>query len=201
MIVALVLGILAVIVLLSLSASETVPWGGRLKRLHAGVARKAEWMAPDDVVSRVVQDYLDILDWLSSSALNPLPSSAEMYLTGQALHRYLELTKPGKVQRFAGVLTAQHDVQVRHFSEDGSECLVIDCQTQRRMLTYNLREWRLLHGQDLEDGTVVYRMVYDSVARRWKISSFIQELPTGWQAQQSTVRLLATLPITVGRDN
>ena len=99
-------------------------------------------------------------------------------------------------------MTARHHLQVRHFSADGCRCIVVDCQTERRLESRQLidRGWTL--AQDLGDGALVFQMCYDTSARRWKIEQFIQELPAGWlnRADVGRVRLLSQLPTTIGRD-
>jgi hypothetical protein len=50
---------------------------------------------------------------------------------------------------------------------------------------------------------VVYVMLYLPKERRWKIDSFIQELPLGWgnHRVQPRIQEHATLPDTIGRDS
>src|SRR5436190_8915358 len=111
--------------LLALNGKNVVLWGRKLRRLHAGVARRAEWMAPDDVVEQVRRDYLHIIEWLESAPFLDHPRHrAPDYLTGDYLRRYHRLTSIPA--RFTGVLIAQHTILVRRFSEDGMRCLVID---------------------------------------------------------------------------
>ncbi len=202
---ALVFVLLVVIMVMALNNSEPIPWLGKLKRLHAGVAHRAEWMAPEEVVVQVRGDYLAAVDWLHASAMDDpsqMYAQASRYLDGVYLRRLQTLLAGGN-QRFTGVLRADHQVQVRHFSEDGRRCLVIDCQTQRRMATYDRRHDLRLHTQDLGDGAVVYQMVYDVNDQRWKIEAYVQELPAGWGVAKSPqrVRLLLQPPTASGRDN
>ncbi|MDX1993783.1 MAG: hypothetical protein SF029_15450, partial [bacterium] len=102
-----------------------------------------------------------------------------------------------------GILRCIHQVEVRHFSEDGERCLVIDRQTSRRMATYDYLNRSRVTTQDLGDGTVVYEMVYDKQGQRWKVNAFIQELPLGWESasKRKRIRLHSVLPPTIGRDN
>jgi hypothetical protein len=71
------------------------------------------------------------------------------------------------------------------------------------MVTHDYRTHKRLAAQSLADTTVVYQMVYDHDANRWKIEAFIQELPIGWHnpnaAQHIQPRLV--LPDLVGRDH
>ncbi|MEO8609604.1 MAG: hypothetical protein ABI690_17055 [Chloroflexota bacterium] len=202
MIWALILCFLVMMGLLAWRGTHDAPWGRKLRRLHAGVARQAEWMAPDDVVEQVRHDYLHMVEWLETAPFLDHPRHrAPEYLTGEYLRRYQRLN--AIPIRFTGVLIAKHTILVRHFSDDGMQCLVIDCQTQRQILTYDERDSVLLNSQLLDDGTLVCSMVYDSLLRRWKLAAMIQELPAGWQdtPRSNRVRLLSTLPTTMGRDD
>jgi hypothetical protein len=167
-------------------------------------------MAPEEVIQQVRSDYLSAVDWLQNSVLddsfNKHPTRAAVYLDGAYLRRYTLLLQPfltNEAPRFVGVLRADHEVRVRHFSEDGRRCVVIDCQTQRRMATNDRRHNVRLHTQDLDAGAVVYQMVYDSRDRRWKIEAFIQELPAGWWSSKTPQRVKVSihLPTVSGRDN
>jgi hypothetical protein len=179
MIWALILCFLLMLGLFSLQRTNTVTWGRKLRRLHPGVAHQAEWMAPDDVVEQVRRDYLQVVEWLESAPFLDHPRHrAPDYLTGDYLRRYFRLTHVPS--RFSGTLIAHHNILVRHFSDDGTECFVIDAQSERQMLTYDERNNILLHTQALDDGTLVCRMLYDPLLRRWKLEAIIQALPSGW---------------------
>ncbi|MBI1280231.1 MAG: hypothetical protein GC179_19045 [Anaerolineaceae bacterium] len=177
-----------------------------MRRVHAGVSRKAEWVAPDDVVQLVSTDYLRALDWLADAALGKDIHFAPRYLTGRFLTRFQTIinyqSAPNHLH-FIGIMTARHHVQVRQFSEDGSRCLVVDCQTEQRIESRQLNDngWFLL--QDMGDAALVFQMCYDPISNHWKIESFVQELPTGWgnRADLAPLQLLSNLPTTIGRDN
>jgi hypothetical protein len=166
-------------------------------------------MAPDTVVNKISSNYLTAINWLHNSVLNDRArqwAMAPVYLDGEFLKRYQRLLvryQTGSSPRAQGVLRADHQVMVRHFSEDGESCLVVDSQTQRRMATYDRQTGQRVHTQDLGDCTQVYQMVYDAASRRWKIRAFIQELPAGWNTLSMSrhVRVLSTLPTMTGRDN
>lgn len=206
---AVVFVLLVGVVVMALDNSEHIPWMGKLKRIHAGASHKAEWMAPEEVVQQVRADYLSAVEWLQEGVLEDSfehLSQATFYLDSSYLRRYQTVLQPfltDSAPRFVGVLRADHHVQVRHFSEDGRRCLVIDCQTQRRMATYDRRHNVRLHTQDLDEGAGVYQMVYDSRDQRWKIEAFIQELPAGWGSLKTPqrVKLSNHLPAASGRDN
>ena len=202
MIWALILCFLVMMAWLALRGTSAIPWGRKLRRLRAGVAQKAEWMAPDEVIEQVRRDYLRVVEWLESAPFLDHPQHrAPEYLTSDYLRRYHRLlTIPA---RFSGVLIAQHHILVRHFAEDRMQCLVIDGQSQRHLLTYDERENILLNTQAFDDGTLVCSMVYDSILRRWKLAALIQELPAGWNDSPHSrrIRLLSTLPTTLGRDD
>jgi len=203
---ALVIIFIVTVVIMSLNNAGRIPWGDKMRRLNAGSAQKVEWMAPDTVVAQVRAQYLEAINWLHESMLLSWAkqwSAAPNYLSGTHLKRYhnsLLLQREGKGVEFSGVLRADHVVEVRQFSENGAFCLVIDHQSQRRMATYNRKTLERLHTQDLGDGVVVYAMLYDAKDQRWKIGSFVQELPTGWRTRPM-VQELSSLPGAIGRDN
>ncbi len=206
---ALLLVIGVFVVIMSLNGRGQVPWGNKMRRIHAGVARKAEWMAPDEVVAQVRSDYLSASRWQQDNMLSgwqPQWSTAPLYLSGPFLKRFQTILmqhRSARGPRVVGVLRADHHISIRCFSEDGEHCLVVDEQSQRRMATYDVRTQSRVLTQDLGDGAVVYGMAYDSVDRRWKISEFVQELPVGWARLRSSSRIreLSAIPTTVGRDN
>lgn len=166
-------------------------------------------MTPEAVVNQVRSDYLTAINWLHNSPLLERSRQWAMsvvYLDGAFLKRYqriVVLNQSAAEPSVLNVLRADHQVQVRHFSEDGGRCLVIDTQTQRRMATYHAQSRERLHTQDLGECSQVYQMVYDTAGRRWKIASFIQELPGGWNPLRSTrhIHLLSSLATSSGRDN
>ncbi|HVU11972.1 MAG TPA: hypothetical protein VHD90_11875, partial [Phototrophicaceae bacterium] len=167
---AFVIILIAIVVIMTLS--NAVPWANRMRRLRKG---KTEWMAPDDVIEQVREQYLEAINWLNESMLMSWTqqlTAASAYLSGSFLRRYRNLLLSQRSARgvqLTGVLRADHNVEVRQFSENGGFCLVVDHQTQRRMATYNHRTQERLHTQDMGDGVVVYAMLYDSKEGRWKI--------------------------------
>lgn len=182
-----------------------VPWLDDLRQLHAGQPEKAEWMAPEAVVNQVRLEYLAAVEWLHANAWLYHGSDAAQYLDGVYLRQYQALLKNrhnAGLPQCVGVLRADHRVVVRHFSEDGSRCLVIDHQMQRRMATYERKTRRRIHTQDMGDCALVYEMVYDSQRRRWKIAAFVQQLPHGWDNLQSSQRIdiVTEMPSAAGRD-
>jgi hypothetical protein len=204
---ALLIVIVAVVVIMSMSSRGQVPWGSKMRRIHAGVAHKAEWMAPDEVVSQVSSDYLVAVGWMHDTMLSPRIQqlkSATHHLSGTFLKQHQHrLMQPVRFPPVIGVLRADHHLSVRRFSEDGETCLVVDHQTQRRMATYDARTHARILTQDLGMATLVYSMRFDVTEKRWKIDAFIQELPIGWRNQASSrfLREQAILPTTIGRDN
>lgn len=203
---AILLAFIVVIGIMALSGRRQVAWANKLFRINAG-ARRAEWMAPDEVVQAVLHDYMSVMRWLPESGLKDWSTQwagAPDYLSGLCLKRHQEVLKQyrmGRPPRYTGVLRCVHRPQVRHFSEDGERCLIVDHQTSRRMATYDYWSHVRLNTQDLGDGTLVYEMAYDKQARRWKLDRFIQELPAGWQKSSGRLQLLSVLPPSAGRDN
>jgi hypothetical protein len=199
---------LIVLTLLALSGSAKVAWADKMRRLQPGTQRTGEWMAPGYVVQQVRNDYLMGIRWLRESALGSWAAQweeAPMFFTGTQLQRHQKILSRYKIgpPRYIDMLDARHFVDVRHFSDDGEHCLVIDRQTERRITTFDYwtREPRLT--QALDDSALVYQMRYDKQSRRWKIETFIQELPFGWSAEGDLrrVKVHTTLPPTSGRDH
>lgn len=209
MIVLFVVSVLLLAVLIARHGRSRMSRFTKLRRIHAGVFQKAEWMAPDTVLLQVRSDYLGALQWLQDSALKDWThrlTHAPLYLSGMFLKRHQHVLKKSTTlqgPQCIGILRADHQVDVRYFSEDGERCLVIDNQTQRRMATYDLASRERVHTQDLGSCVMVYQMVYDTHARRWKIDAFIQELPQGWGSPNIArhIRVQAHLRAPAGRDN
>jgi len=200
---------LIVVGIMSFSGQRQVPWARKLRRINAGVARRAEWMAPESTVDAVRADYLRAIHWLPESMLHSWSeqwTSAPDYLSGSFLKRYQEILKhhrTGYPPRYIGVLQCAHHIQVRHFSDDGERCLVIDHQSQQRMMTCDYWTQVPVNSQHLEDTTVVYEMRYDRQSARWKIDRYVQQLPAGWTATgppARRLRLFSGLPPVSGRD-
>lgn len=209
---AILLMLVVIVGVMSLSGRRQVPWAHRMQRVNAGARFRSEWMAPDTVRRRVHEDFLAAMRWLPESMLHDWSrqwNTAPHFLSGAMLKRHQEILKRyqlGKVPRYTGVLRSTHQVEVRHFSDDGERCLVIDRQTARRMATYDYRTGQRIMTQDLGDGVVVYEMAYDKHANCWKIDRTIQELPAGWSSRdgrhvRSRIDLLSALPPSIGRDN
>lgn len=206
---AFVLAISAVIIIMAMNGRNQIPWGNQMRRLHPGAARKAEWMAPDEVVEQVRSDYLASVRWLHDhtlSAWHYQMAKAPSYLSGQFLKRHHTILTQYRgigAPRGIGILRADHQIDVRYFSEDGERCLVIDQQSQRRMATYDSKSHERILTQDLGDGALVYKMRYDVIDGRWKIDEFVQELPLGWGQHKSTrrIRELVVIPDSIGRDH
>lgn len=186
-----------------------IPWSDQLRRVHAGVPRLAEWMAPDEVVNQVRADYRTSVGWQHDNVLQSLSHQwleAPQYLSGIYLKRYraiLHIQRQARPPATVGVLRADHRIEVRRFSAQGDRCLVIDYQTQRRMATYDYEARARLHTQDMGDCAVVYQMLYDSDSQRWKIDKFIQQLPPGWgnPAAVRHIEVMTDLPTASGRDH
>ncbi len=206
---AILLALIAIAIIMAMHSRGQVPWLPKMRRVRAGVARKAEWMAPEDVVDKVRADYLTAMRWLSDNVLSSWQQQwmlAPYYMSGLYLKRFQTLVtqyRAGRMPRAVGVLRADHQVTIRSFSEDGERCLVVDRQTLRRMATYDSRSHARIMTQDLGDGAVVYQMRYDAADGRWKLDEFVQELPAGWgkHGAGTPIRELAALPTLIGRDN
>lgn len=178
-----------------------------MRRVHAGKSRRAEWMAPDQVVHEVRRNFLEAITWLHEGGLPVFESqwaSPEYFLIGAALRRHDRMFaqyQSDRLRNYAAVLRMHHQVLVRRFSKDGRRCLVVDFQTERRLATYDVRQQTRLQTQDLGTGVVVYRMAYHAADERWKIEAFMQELPAAW-GKRTAMRLeeVQFMPPAQGRD-
>lgn len=206
---AFLLGLLAIAIIMAMHSRGQVPWLDKMRRVQKGSARKAEWMAPEDVVDKVRSDYMTATRWLSDNVLSSWQQQwmlAPYYMSGLYLKRFQTLVtqyRAGRMPRAIGVLRADHLVTVRAFSADGERCIVIDRQALRRMATYDSRTHERVMTQDLGDGVVVYQMRFDAADGRWKLDEFLQELPAGWgtHSGRAHIRELAALPTPIGRDD
>jgi hypothetical protein len=203
------LAFLIVLAIMSVTGRQQVAWSAKMQRVNAGSARRAEWMAPEVIVKQVEKDYVTAMRWLPESMTQSWSTQwtgAPYYFSGLYLKRHQEILKHyrvGRTMRYVGIMRCVHDVTVRHFSDDGERCLVIDHQTDRRMATYSLETGERLNTQDLGAGSFVYEMAYDKHAKRWKVDRYIQQLPLGWNNRKKSTRMrvLPALPPTIGRDN
>jgi hypothetical protein len=206
--VALVGLVVAVIILTIIARRRRAAWPGNLRRLHAGVSRRAEWMAPDEIVRGVEADYLAGQRWMAETLLlgySKFVKEASQYFAGAYLkwqQKAVNMQLQAAHCRYIGVLQAEHELSVRHFSDDGLSCFLLDCQTERKMVTYEYWQLRAVNSQNLARGTYVYRMVYDRAARRWKVEDLVQQLPLGWDCHTANIaiRLEESLPSVLGRD-
>jgi len=191
---------------MSYNNNDRIPWANDLRRVDTGLS---EWMAPPAVVRQARRDYLRAMLWMQECRLYPWSQQARgarKYLSAAYLKRHLGILQREQAMNepcFVDVLRADHQVNIRYFSKDGSRCLVIDRQSQRRMATYDYYDQRRLHTQDLGACAVVFQLNYDLPDERWKIAAFIQRLPGGWDSA-ALAEYLDWMPNNsgfVGRDN
>jgi hypothetical protein len=204
MIIVLLVGIIALLIALVMtSRSSVVPWLNQMTRLNPGVYNRGEWMAPGLIVETIQRDYLAFYRY----AAETLPQGwmvylrdLDRYLTGDMLRlqrESLDLRLRHDRGRIIAILRAHHHLQVRHFSNDGLRCLVIDHQSEQRMATYDYWTGKRLHTQDLGGMVYIYQMQFDQAAGRWKIDHLVQQmLPDVYPAHVMEINL----PQTVGRD-
>ena len=192
--------------LLAAMGERPVGWANRLKRVRAG-SRNSEWIAPEDVLKRVRDDYMEAVHWLQDTAITAKARErAGEYLCGEMLSQFSEQIayRRESPPLFEGVLRAGHSVQVHRFTETGEVCLVVDRQTEQRLATYNTTSYERLHTQDMGRATLVYQMVYDRRDERWKIANFVQKLPGSWPppngAKPTWIEIHSDLHQTAGRD-
>jgi hypothetical protein len=186
-------------------APRGAPWANALTRLWPGLPGEAEWLAPAEVIGVVRLDYLNALAWLDQCASDwsALARDVESYTTGVFLKRQrmaLGLLAQTRGPRLAAALKARHQVVVRAFSPDGLRCLVVDRQSERRMVTRRYWSGDSERVQRLPDTVLIWQMAYDLNARRWKIERLIQSLPAAPRTSVP-VRLGSELPATAGRDH
>lgn len=189
-----------------LNTERRVPWVDDLKRVNAGVPKVAEWTAPEGVIDQVRQDYLASANWLHDASLSSYPQQVETaprYLSSAFLKYYrAQLDREQHAPPLlVGVLRAMHHVDVRHFSESGEHCLVVDTQTERRITTYIRQTHERVANQHIPSTTLVFTMQYDNQDNRWKIAQFVQELPIGWQKRTRRLHLQSIPLQRAGRDN
>ena len=203
MIPALLIGFVVLLLLAWALAPRGVPWASDLERLNPGAGKRAEWMAPAYVVRAVRRDYLATQSWLEECASDwgLLARELERHAAGAYLKRQraaLGLLAQTRGPRVASAVTAEHALQVRHFTADGVRCLLIDRQTQRTVCTHHYWSRNPIGRQRLPSATLVHQMLYDPQRRRWKIERLVQTLPA--PAGGIRVSLNAELPTPAGRD-
>jgi hypothetical protein len=189
-------------------APRGVPWANQLVRLRPGQGRQAEWMAPPEVARAVRRDYRAALAWLAECANDWGRCARELdkFAAGAYQQRQiavLDNLARTRGPRLAARLRARHILSVRHFSADGLQCLLIDRQTERRMLTRGYWGSSQHRQQRLPDATLVWQMAYDLRQRRWKIQAFVQALPPQGATSAPLgvpVTVSAVLPAAKGRD-
>ncbi len=199
--------ILTVVILMASNNARKLPWINKMRRLRTGSAC-ADWMAPEHVVQKVQADYLGAVDWLQNSQALPFAHhwrQATDWLAGPFLRRYQQLLLRQRSDRsapFYGVLRADHQLEVRGFSQDGRRCWLIDRQRDRRMATYDMRTHERLVTQDMGSGAMVIVLVFTPEDSRWKFEAQVQQLPQGWERGQhlALVSEHEALPRRIGRD-
>ena len=183
---------------MTFDSTGSVPWLDRMRRVDA------EWFAPEDVVAQLGTHYLEAQEWMQNALITRsvrLWSMSSAFLSGVYHHRLQDfLREQQRRPRAIGVLRADHRLEARHFKPTGTECCLIDYQSERRMATYDPTTMTRVLTQDLGDGIEVYSMCYDPRDRRWKIDSFVQNLPADWNSryQPITPKLLSS---HIGNDN
>ena len=203
--------VVTVVLVVMIARRSRGRWPSDLRRLHPGVALKAAWMAPDVVIHAVEGDYVHAQRWIAETMLAgyaKFSDEAPRYFTGTYIKREQKLAAAHlksnpRGQRYIGVLRCDHKIRIRHFSDDGLECYLLDRQTHRVVVTYDYPCLRPLGTQALDQGAYVYHMIFDRKERHWKIEDFVQQLPLGWEEQvisSDSIRLDESLPAAAGRD-
>lgn len=201
----LILALLGLLLILWRAAPRRVPWADDLTRLQAGVAGQAEWLAPLAVRRQVQRDYLAAQHWFNDTALQWGVVARELphYTCGDYLRqqqRVLAQLMRAKGPRLAFTQQADHHLSVRHFSNDGTQCLLIDQQTQRALVTHHYWSGQVAQRQAIAATTLVWQLGYDMREKRWKISHLVQRWPPP-TPRTLPVKWATRLPTHIGRDN
>lgn len=208
-IVAVLLIIFLLILASRFSQNDIVPWLDEMQRTRPKGAGYAEWLATEDIMQDVMQHYMEYIEFAQETLLTGWVRyyhGIRQYLAGDYLQlqlRNLEARLRVDNVRLIDILRANHDLRIRDFGDDGLTCLLLDYQTERRLATYHYWNKRRVHTQQLDDCICVYRMRYDRLNRRWKITEYIQELPAHHypEALEGPIDTLDNaLPPTLGRD-
>jgi hypothetical protein len=201
--------IFMLVIFLMFSDQKEVSWADKLQRLSSGTSH-AEWTAPEYVLQQVRNDYLMAVRWQRDSVFQPVEvqlHAASSYFTGEHLQQYQQILgyhRRKNPMQFIEVFQAQHTVQVRHFTNKGESCLLVDRQTERMIITKDLTHDAPPLQQSLPDAMVVYQMKYERSQRRWKIERYIQEIPGAlWppSGKSLKIKVETALPHFSGRDN
>jgi hypothetical protein len=186
-----------------------VSWAEKMRRLNHGAMDQEEWMAPDDVITKVKDDFIEAMDWLSetqSMTMLDRWSKSANYFSGEYLKNYKALNQMHLFKvpfKHLSILRCVHSPTVRHFSQDGETCFIIDHQTETRMALYDANTGERINTQHLDEACVVYQMIYNKFSKRWRVNRYIQQLPVGWasRSKSDVIQLhLSPLP-PKGRDN
>lgn len=176
--------LLMLIVMGIFGRGDVVPWIDHMRRVKIRGAKHGEWLAPEEIMSQVVENYREYLHFSQQTLVRGWSlyvRDMERYLAGDFLSQqrtHLEARLRKNTLRLIDILRCDHEVRIRNFSDDGLNCLLIDYQTERRLATYHYWSKRRIHTQHLDDAICVYLMTYDREDERWKIKDFIQELPS-----------------------
>lgn len=173
----LLLIILSGLLILAFSGTKHVAWSDKMRRMNNLMDNRAEWTAPDYVRQQVRADYLEAFYQLTR--VPTLTREAAMqYLSGTMLLFFREVMLYYRTDpRFFETLHADHYVMVRGFSADGERCLLFDRQTNRKVTLLHAKDLKPWFTQAIDDAVYVYRMVYDGALQRWKIESFLYQIP------------------------
>ncbi len=173
----LLLVLLLGLIVVAFSGTKHVAWADKMRRMSDLLGNRAEWTAPDYVRQQVRADYLDAFYQLTHAPMLTR-EAAERYLSGTMLLFFREVMLYYRTDpRFFETLCADHYVMVRSFSEDGERCLLFDRQTNRKVTLLRDKDLKPWFTQAIDDAVYVYRMVYDRSLRRWKIESFLYQIP------------------------
>jgi len=162
---------------LAFSGTKHVAWADKMRRVNELLGSRAEWVAPEYVRQQARADYLEAFHQLTH-APTLTREVAGRYLSGTMLLFFREVMLYYRTDpRFFETLRADHYVMVRGFSADGERCLLFDRQTNRKVTLLRAKDLKPWLTQAIDDAVYVYRMAYDRSMRRWKIESFLYQIP------------------------
>lgn len=196
--------VFVLVLMMIVTHSKQVEWENKMRRSNAGSARRAEWLAPVNIMQQARTDYLEAWHWINNVTRNPVGQMANAvnYLSGDELVRFYGVSNAYRGNpRFYEYLKCEHEVTIRNFAALGDRCLAIDRQHARVMTIYDKKTGSARVSQRLDDAVFVYQLVYDRQRRRWKIEHFIQQMAGGVDAQSIYPPMPAPTSPKVGRNN
>lgn len=152
----------------------------QLIRINSGQPQ-AEWTSTGITLRQVKQDYLKtvayIEDWTSQTKPDvAMCSHIESRLAASFRRRFQLYARYRQQTAYFEVFRCDHTLTVRHFSTDAQSCILLDFQTNRRLILHVAAGIIRPPVHTLADQVLVYRMVYDAEQHLWQIADYIQSI-------------------------